>query len=69
MGDLINLSRYRKQRQKAEKEQQADQNRIRHGRTKAEKSASERIRTLDRKRMDQAHLSSRQGPDDPPEAG
>jgi hypothetical protein len=69
MGDLINLSRYRKQRQKAEKERQADQNRIKHGRTKADKSIAERVRTLDRKRLDQAHLSNRNETDDPPDAG
>ena len=39
MGDVIYLSRYRKAKERAEKEKQAEANRVRHGRTKAEKKA------------------------------
>jgi len=37
MGEVINLNRFRKARVKAEQEKQAEENRTRHGRTKAEK--------------------------------
>lgn len=42
MGDVIYLDRYRKAKARAEKEQKADWNRARHGRTKAEKQAARR---------------------------
>jgi hypothetical protein len=40
----INLNKARKQRARAARAQQAEENRLRHGRTKAEKEA-ERLRT------------------------
>ena len=39
MGDVINLNRFRKGRDKAIKAQDADANRRKFGRTKAEKAA------------------------------
>ena len=39
MGDVINLNRFRKGRDKATKAQDADANRRKFGRTKAEKAA------------------------------
>lgn len=36
MGDVINLNRYRKAKARAEKERLAAENRVRHGRTRAE---------------------------------
>lgn len=42
MGDVIYLDRYRKAKARAEKEQKADWNRARHGRTKAEKQTARR---------------------------
>jgi hypothetical protein len=39
MADIINLNQARKQRARAEKSAKADENRVRFGRTKAEKAA------------------------------
>lgn len=47
MGDVVNLGRARKRKQRAAEQQRADENAIRHGRTKAEKA---------RERMEQARL-------------
>jgi hypothetical protein len=59
MGDVINLSRYRKAKARAEKEQKAEANRARHGRTRVEKQTVEReldrqSAELDGKRLDSA---------------
>lgn len=37
MGDVVNLNRFRKKKQREEKAKQAEINRVRHGRTKAQK--------------------------------
>lgn len=37
MSDIVNLNKFRKAKKKAEKEKKADSNRIKFGRTKAEK--------------------------------
>ena len=37
MGDVVNLNRFRKTRDKAERNKEAEANRARFGRTKAEK--------------------------------
>ena len=37
MGDVVNLNRFRKKKQREEKAKQAEINRIRHGRTKTQK--------------------------------
>ena len=37
MGEVVNLNRFRKARAKAEQEKLAEENRIRHGRSKSEK--------------------------------
>ena len=39
MGDIVNLRTVRKQRDRAEDARKADENRVRFGRTKAEKQA------------------------------
>lgn len=44
MGDILSLSKARKARAKAEKEQLAAENRVKFGRTKAEKAHDEAIR-------------------------
>ncbi len=42
MGDVVNLNRFRKTRERAERAKEAEVNRIRFGRSKAEKT-SERL--------------------------
>ena len=57
MAEIINLKRKRKERQRLAHETEAQANRVRHGRTKAEKAADrdDRIRRdqrLEEKRLD-----------------
>ena len=57
MTEIVNLHRARKERARREREAQADANRHRFGRTKAEKAsdrdtASRTTRALDGKRLD-----------------
>lgn len=42
MADIINLNQYRKARARAEKERLAEQNRVRHGRTRTAKESVRR---------------------------
>jgi hypothetical protein len=49
-ADVINLRRARKHKARADKDQQAAENRVRHGRTKAEKLALRREADLQRTR-------------------
>lgn len=42
MGDVVNLNRYRKAQARAERERQAEENRVRFGRPKAETQARRR---------------------------
>jgi hypothetical protein len=56
---VVNLNRFRKKKQREEKAKQADINRIRHGRTQAEKDRerAEReraVRTIEGKRLERA---------------
>lgn len=44
MGDVVNLNRFRKQRARAEGEKQAAENRATFGRSKAERTATAKIR-------------------------
>lgn len=57
MADIVNLNKYRKARKRAEQEADAAGNRVRHGRSKAEKSRTltdivRSERGLDDKRID-----------------
>lgn len=57
MGDVVNLNRYRKEQARIERERQAEENRVRFGRPKAETQArrleEERTRNdLDGKKRD-----------------
>jgi Domain of unknown function (DUF4169) len=44
MSNLVNLNKFRKKKQRANKEQQAEENRVTFGRTKAEKRIAEKLR-------------------------
>lgn len=52
MADPINLNRFRKAKTRADKEQRAQENRIKHGRTKAEKARDKLQADRARKRVD-----------------
>ena len=52
MADIINLRQKRKAKARTSKERDAQDNRTRHGLTKAQKSLSANQNKLDRKRLD-----------------
>lgn len=53
MADVVNLNRFRKQKQKADAKRQADQNALKFGRTKAEREREGAIAELTTKRLDE----------------
>lgn len=61
--NVINLNQFRKARARAESEKQAEQNRVKFGRTKAEKNVAK----AEKAREDKAHDALRRDPTDKPE--
>lgn len=51
-AEIINLNKVRKAKARAEKEQRAEENRIRHGRTKAERDAEDVRRSVENAHLD-----------------
>lgn len=58
VADIINLNRARKQKKRKDAVAQAAENRIRHGRTKAQKQLERTVSELEQNRLDQHRLSS-----------
>lgn len=56
MGDVVNLRQFKKAKARSEKEKSAEQNRLSHGRTKAEKSLTTAINEKAEKVLDQSRL-------------
>lgn len=61
MGDVINLNRYRKAKEKAERAKLAEGSRVRHGRSKLERDTQKR----EEQRQADALAGKRLEPDDP----
>lgn len=61
MADVVNLRQFRKRSERAEKEKTAEQNRLVHGRTKAEKSLTKALNDKASKAFDQGRLEKRDG--------
>ncbi|KAB2920333.1 MAG: DUF4169 family protein [Hyphomicrobiaceae bacterium] len=59
MGTVINLNRYRKDKQRAERERRANEKRVRFGIPKSERSKSAAQRTLETRRLDGLQCSDR----------
>ncbi len=55
MSDVLNLNRFRKRKQRESEREQAERNRVVHGRSKADKQLVER----EAERADQAHAGHR----------
>ncbi|MBB3975300.1 hypothetical protein GGQ64_000476 [Rhizobium azooxidifex] len=55
-GDVVNLRQFRKQKARSDKERQAEQNRIAHGRTKAEKTLTRALNDKAEKSLDQGRI-------------
>lgn len=62
MSNVVNLGRARKRKQQAAQKQRADENAIRHGRTKAEKTRERMEQTRLRARVDGARLEPAPAP-------
>ena len=54
MGDVINLNRYRKEKQQAERERRANEKRARFGIPKAERAKTSAERSLETRRLEGA---------------
>lgn len=57
MGEIVNLNQFRKRRERSTAEQRAQQNRVRHGRTKdegtkAQREAEKAAKELEDKRLE-----------------
>jgi Domain of unknown function (DUF4169) len=57
-GDVVNLRQFKKQKARAEKERQADQNRLTFGRTKAEKNLTKARNDKAERALDQGRLET-----------
>lgn len=69
MAEIVNLNRFRKAKQRSEAQQRATENRVRFGRSKAEK-ASDRDETARRERsLDAARIPDSDGNPAPGDAG
>ena len=66
MPEVVNLRRERKRRERAEASQAAAENRVRHGRTEAERANDERARARTDERLNALKLSD---PADPASRG
>lgn len=70
MGDIVNLNKYRKERQREAEKRAARDNRVRYGRTGLEKAADHRTaeeagKVLDGKKRDPGHDAGKA--EEPPE--
>ena len=59
MGDVINLNRYRKQKQQAERERRANEKRVRFGIPKSERAKNSAEQGLETRRLDGARRDDR----------
>ena len=62
MGEVVNLRRARKARTRADAAREAERNRLRHGRSRAEREAGEAVQDLERRRLDGARLGPGEEP-------
>jgi hypothetical protein len=59
VGDLVNLKRFRKRTERGQAEREAEANRVKFGRTRAERALSERNKQTQERVLD-AHLRDKQ---------
>lgn len=62
MADIVNLNRFRKEKERAGKKARAAENRAAHGRSKADKDAEKARRNKDSSALDQHRLDDGDGP-------
>ena len=63
MGEVVNLRARRKAKARSDKERQAEENRIKFGRTRSERDRAKKLSEIEKKRLD-SHLLQE---DTPPE--
>ena len=63
-ADIVNLRQFRKQQGRLEKDRQAEQNRLTHGRTKAEKTLTRALNDKAEHDLDQGRLTGAEPPKD-----
>ena len=56
MGDLVNLKRFKKRREREQSERQAETNRALHGRTKSQRAADDKHAARERDLLDQHRI-------------
>jgi hypothetical protein len=56
MGEMVNLKRFKKRREREQSERQAETNRALHGRTKSQSAADDMRATRERDRLDQHRI-------------
>jgi hypothetical protein len=61
-ADVVNLRQFRKVKARAEKERQAEQNRLTFGRSKAEKNLTDALNAKAEKTLDQGRLETSDDP-------
>lgn len=64
MSDIVNLKQFKKQKARAEKEKQADQNRTHFGRTKSEKTLALKETAKAQRFLDQNRLEKNERSDE-----
>ena len=57
-AEIVNLRQFRKKQARSEKEKQAEQNRISHGRTKAEKQLTKALNEKAEQALDQGRIEN-----------
>lgn len=62
MGEVVNLRARRKAKARADKERQAEENRIRFGRSLAERKLAEKVNEFENKKLDFHRLPQRPSP-------
>jgi hypothetical protein len=68
MGDLVNLRRARKDRDRRRREDEAAENRVKFGRSKAEKLTVKAQDALEARRLDGHRLDAPAAPETPPDS-
>ena len=62
MGDLVNLKRFKKRREREQSERQAETNRALHGRTKSQRAADAKHAARERDLLDQHRIDGEDAP-------
>lgn len=69
MGDVVNLNRFRKARERKDADTQASANRAAFGRPKDEKQATRQLLERSRREHELKYLEDKSHDDEPPKAG